>query len=335
MNRNIKTLFAVVAIFISCSLVPFATFSLFKNSFNLEPQNFWRFTPATPLSAIPINWIIATIVANIIIAALAVWTYSIFHKAIRGSWFRRGLIFAFFAIVLGVLVPLWSFYTLSNISLHTTLSLMVDGTFEYLLYTFMIAFILRNKISPKMEVLTQGDITLKPLDIKNAEYLFNMVDRNRQHIAVFLGWTERTKNVVDSRKFIEKCLQGFKDGEQITLEIWYKDAFVGLIDFHSISQSNKSAEVGYWIDKDYEGKGIVTNSCKLFFKYGFEKLGFNRIEIRVNTENEKSFQIPKGLGFIKDGVLRQSRVLRDGFQDMEIWSMLRSEYQNLSEKGLF
>jgi uncharacterized membrane protein len=90
MKFHLKTMLATVVLFIACSLVPFFTFSLFKNSFQLEPLNFWRFTPSIPIKEIPMNWIIATIVANVIIAFFAVVAYRIFQKAIQGSWFQEG-----------------------------------------------------------------------------------------------------------------------------------------------------------------------------------------------------------------------------------------------------
>ena len=145
MKNYLKNIGAVILIFISSTLVPFATFKIFSFSFTLEPENFWRFTPATPLHSIPANWIIATLVANIIIAFFAVLGYYIFNKAIKGSWIKKATVFGTFSIILGVYIPLWSFYTLSNISSVTTLCLMLDGTFEYFLYTFLIAFVLRDK----------------------------------------------------------------------------------------------------------------------------------------------------------------------------------------------
>ncbi len=174
----------------------------------------------------------------------------------------------------------------------------------------------------------EGDVTLvKLVDINDAEALFAMVDRNRDHLKRFFGWVDLTKTVDDSKIYIEKSIQGFADNKQHVFEIQYNDKFVGLVDFHAISEKNKSAQIGYWIDKDYEGKGIITNACKLLIKCGFEELGLNRIEIHCNVENVRSSAVPKRLGFTKEGVLRQSSALYDYFQDMEMWSMLKSEFE--------
>jgi ribosomal-protein-serine acetyltransferase len=177
-----------------------------------------------------------------------------------------------------------------------------------------------------MKPLINGDIILKPHDLQTAPALFAMIDRNRDRLRRFFGWVDSTKEVKDSEIFIQKSIDSFETKKQVPLQIWYQNQFVGLIDFHGISDKNKLAQVGYWIDKNYEGKGIVTQACELLFKYGFEVLGLNRIEVECNVENSRSSAIPKRLGCTKEGVLRQSRELNGGFQDMELWSILKSEY---------
>ena len=178
-----------------------------------------------------------------------------------------------------------------------------------------------------MKPIINGDLILKPHDLQTAPMLFAMIDRNRDHLKRFFGWVDATKEVKDSEVFIQKSIEAFESKKQVPLQIWYQDKFVGLIDFHGINEKNKLAQVGYWIDKEYEGKGIVSKACELLFKYGFETLGLNRIEIECNVENARSSAIPKRFGFTKEGVLRQARELNGGFQDMELWSLLRSEYK--------
>ena len=140
-----KFLFAVPLVFIASTLVPFVTFNFFEFSFALEPANFWRFTPATPIESVPINWIVATIVANSIIAFFAVLAYYVFHRAISGSWLRKGLIFGSLAVILGVFVPVWSMYTITNLHPIAAPCWALDGAFEYMLYSLLIAYVWRDK----------------------------------------------------------------------------------------------------------------------------------------------------------------------------------------------
>ena len=177
-----------------------------------------------------------------------------------------------------------------------------------------------------MKPLTNGDITLKPHDLESAAWLFAMVDRNRDHLKKFFGWVDATQTVADSEQFIQKTIDAYQDNKQIPLQIWYKNNYVGLIDFHGISTKNKLAQIGYWIDADYQGKGIVTQACKLLIQYGFETIGLNRIEVECNVENLKSSAVPKRLGFTFEGIMRQSRELNGRFQDIQLFSLLKSEF---------
>ena len=74
---------------------------------------------------------------------------------------------------------------------------------------------------------------------------------------------------------------------------------------HPKTDSNKLASIGYWLDQHYQGKGIITKSCKALIHYGFTTLHLNRIEIRCGTENYKSQAIPESL-HLKKEVLPQT-----------------------------
>ena len=109
--------------------------------------------------------------------------------------------------------------------------------------------------------------------------------------------------------------------------VMMENKIVGIVDLHAINQ-DKNAEIGYWVDQDMQGKGIATNATKIIIKEGFEKLNLQRIGLRCAVENTKSSAIPKRLGFTKEGVLRQATFCNNRFLDMEIWSLLKEEWED-------
>jgi ribosomal-protein-serine acetyltransferase len=92
-----------------------------------------------------------------------------------------------------------------------------------------------------------------------------------------------------------------------------------------IDQYHKKADIGYWLDKEHTGRGIMTASVKAFTEYLFNEQDVNRIEIRVIPENVKSWAIPERLGFTYEGILRQEKFLHGRFFDNKIYSLLRSD----------
>ena len=59
----------------------------------------------------------------------------------------------------------------------------------------------------------------------------------------------------------------------------------GVISFHSPNFNNKVAEIGYWIAKEYRGKSIGTTAAKVLTNFGFETMGWNRIEAMIEHDN--------------------------------------------------
>ncbi len=105
----------------------------------------------------------------------------------------------------------------------------------------------------------------------------------------------------------------------------------GGVRYHEIDWSNRMTELGYWISEGFEGKGLVTKTCRVLIDYAFNELGLNRIVISCAAENQKSCAIPEKLGFKQEGILRQSELLQDRFVDMLIYGLLVKEWQDKNQ----
>lgn len=100
-----------------------------------------------------------------------------------------------------------------------------------------------------------------------------------------------------------------------------EEVFCGLISFHSVSLGNHVAELGYWIAKGARGKGIGSTAAKMITDYGFQTMGFKRIEALVNIDNEASKVLLRSVGYELEGVMRQKVTRDNGEQiDMALYS---------------
>jgi hypothetical protein len=55
--------------------------------------------------------------------------------------------------------------------------------------------------------------------------------------------------------------------------------------------------LGYWLNKNSEGKGYVTEACRALMEYGIEIFDIDCFLAEPNPENEKSIRVLKRLGF--------------------------------------
>jgi len=165
------------------------------------------------------------------------------------------------------------------------------------------------------------------LEMKDADSLFELVDRNREHIGRWLKFPGSTVRVNDSLAFIEKTRIKFAKEEGYWLGIWHEQNLAGSIGYLYIDQENKKTEIGYWLGKEYEGKGLATKSLQLLIKYAFEQLQLNKIEIGVAADNLKSRAIPEKLGFKREGELRDYEYIHGQYMNRIIYGLKADEWR--------
>lgn len=100
-----------------------------------------------------------------------------------------------------------------------------------------------------------------------------------------------------------------------------EEKFSGLISFHSVSLGNHAAEIGYWIDVSERRRGIGRTAARLITEYGFQTMGFKRIEALVDIDNEASKALLRSTGYVLEGIMRKKVTRDDGEQiDMALFS---------------
>lgn len=87
------------------------------------------------------------------------------------------------------------------------------------------------------------------------------------------------------------------------------------------------AEIGYELGKEHWGKGYMREALLLMFEFGFRTMGLNRIEALLFPQNSASIRLLAGLGFSREGLLREYQQDGDRFVDLYIYSLLKKEYK--------
>lgn len=174
------------------------------------------------------------------------------------------------------------------------------------------------------------NINLKTIELKDAEELFNVIRKNDSHLRKWLGWLDEDKSVEDIEKYIRGSEARFDSNEGIDFLIWEHDKLIGGIALHSTDISHKKTSLMYWLAEDAQGKGIMLHCLEVLIEYIFNTLKLNRIVIGCATENLKSSALPKKLGFTFEGISREANWLYDHFVDIEVYSLLSKEWDNLS-----
>jgi ribosomal-protein-serine acetyltransferase len=169
-------------------------------------------------------------------------------------------------------------------------------------------------------------IFLKLLDTNDAQSLFRLTEQSREHLRKWLAWADDMRCEKDTENFIRESRKNYADQKGMDAAIVYKDQMVGVAGFHDIDWVNKSAAIGYWLGKNYTGKGIMTRVVRELTDFAFTHLHLNRVEIRAAKGNEKSRAIPERLGFQTEGCIREAEWLHNQFVDHIVYGMLKKDW---------
>lgn len=149
----------------------------------------------------------------------------------------------------------------------------------------------------------------------------------------FMGMYVRTEEdfenyILDTLKVQSKTAYSFLIIDKLTNEI------AGTTRFGNINFNSEKAEIGWtWYGKKFQGTGL-NKACKFeLLKYGFEQIGFRRIQFSADLENIKSQKAIEKLGATKEGVFRNNYIDPLGkSKDDVYYSIIREDWANI--KGI-
>lgn len=170
------------------------------------------------------------------------------------------------------------------------------------------------------------EIELQLFQPKDSLKLFKLVEENRNHLRKWLPWVENMTTLHHSESLISLWQQQFSENSGCNVGIMYRGELVGSIGLHQIDWYNKFTNVGYFLAKKAEGRGIMTRTVRSILNYTFSYLGLNRVEIRCGVTNLKSRAIPERLGFVLEGKIREGEYLLGNYHDLFLYSMLARDW---------
>lgn len=111
---------------------------------------------------------------------------------------------------------------------------------------------------------------------------------------------------------------------------------VGSTRFLDISPFHKSVEIGWTWYHPSVWRTRVNTECKfLLLEHSFEKWNLNRVQLKTDARNVRSQKAIERIGGVKEGILRQDRVIHNGFiRDTVFYSFLKEEWPQVREQLL-
>ena len=177
------------------------------------------------------------------------------------------------------------------------------------------------------------DLELVLLEERDAEEVYRLVDANRAQLERFLPWAT-IATLEGERAFVRASLERFARGEGFDGGLRVDGELAGGLGVFNVRRDVGRAEYGYWLAPPWRGRGVMTRAVTGMTRVLFEQQGFERVEIRCESENAASRRVAERAGFRHEGTLRRVHPLAGGgAADLELFGLLKSEWTPGSEGG--
>lgn len=139
-------------------------------------------------------------------------------------------------------------------------------------------------------------------------------------------------------EYVLTALDKKKKEQRYPFIIYDKQAkqIAGSTSFGNVSSRDKRLEIGWtWIGRDYQGTGL-NKACKfLLLQYAFDILGFERVEFKIDSRNQRSRKAVEKIGGILEGELRSHTTMPNGFRRNTVYyGILKTEWEE-NKKSIF
>ncbi|MFJ6207947.1 GNAT family N-acetyltransferase [Lysinibacillus sp. NPDC092081] len=166
-------------------------------------------------------------------------------------------------------------------------------------------------------------LLLRPISPQDLEAMFDYA--SCESVARYVTWQVHT-SIEDTRAFMALILDGYQQGNHLFWGIEFEQKLVGTIDFVSVNETHKFAEIGYVLSEAYWNKGITTEAAKKLIDFGFNELGLVRIQARCFEENIGSQKVMEKSGMLFEGILRKSMFIKGIHQNVKMYAITEDDY---------
>lgn len=146
------------------------------------------------------------------------------------------------------------------------------------------------------------------------------------HVTEFFTIDDSRNYEEITREFFER--EGKVDEKQFTVCIKETGEAIGRIYVSNIDSHYDSLDITriYIADPANRGKGYGEEALRLALRWAFEEMNMERVTLDHFRENKVATALYKKVGFVDEGVMRNSGKKNGRYVDLCLMSMLRDEY---------
>ncbi|BDI31978.1 ribosomal-protein-serine acetyltransferase [Capsulimonas corticalis] len=166
-------------------------------------------------------------------------------------------------------------------------------------------------------------LILRPIQQDDAPAVYDAIDRSRDNFSRWFIWS-RESTLTGVQQNIRETISSMIAGTEWHYAIFEKEAgFCGRIGLSQINQEARSAELGYWLAEEFQGRGLMTEAVRTLLMLALSSAVSLRIDAYADTENVVSQRVLTKCGFREIDVIKHIvRHPEHGWRDHKHYAIL-------------
>lgn len=128
------------------------------------------------------------------------------------------------------------------------------------------------------------------------------------------------------RALVKRLAKAARRGTTYPFVVEVDGQFAGQVSVNNIVRgSAQFASIGYWIDQDFAGRGVIPRAVAMAIDHCFFVAGLHRIEICIRPENTNSLRVVEKLGIREIGYAPRFLHIDGEWRDHRIFAITKEE----------
>ena len=179
----------------------------------------------------------------------------------------------------------------------------------------------------RLHPLETDRLLLSPIDPSDGPEIWLAVNGSRGYLQRWLPWVQFNTDPASSSRFAEACASDWDQGRALRFVIRERAhrTLVGVVGLESCMQLHRSCELGYWLRKEAQNRGLMTEASRRAMDFAFTTMAVRRIRVAAGTDNHPSLSVIGRLGFRFEGIARQAEWCDGRWLDHAVFAVLASD----------
>ncbi|MGX7048682.1 spermidine N1-acetyltransferase [Lactococcus piscium] len=160
---------------------------------------------------------------------------------------------------------------------------------------------------------------IRPLERNDLPFI-HQLDNHKMTMAL---WFEEPYESIDElTSLYDKHIH---DNTERRFVIDLDGEFAGVIELVEIDYIHRTTEIQIIVRKAYQGQGLAKKAIRKGLDYAFNMLNMHKVYLYVDVDNQVGIHIYEGVGFVKEGMMRQQFYANGAYHDSLFMGIFKGE----------